>query len=140
MQTLKELIEAKKCRKGQSSGITSDGAYWLAIEPVKIRSYGGDGIGDNGTSWEHHLQLRHYRIGAVEAVIHARGWHQNRGSINEYYTAPIGSCETVEYVIARLKSMKCGESKAYSDGFLPELTAALVSLGMAESLPSPDEA
>ena len=140
MQTLKELIEAKKCRKGKSVGITSDGAYWLAVEPVMIRSYGGDGIGNSGTDWKHYLQLRHYRSGTVEAVIHARGWHQNRGDLNEYYSAPIGDCETVEYVIARLKYMKCGESKAYCDGWQPELTAALASIGMAESLPSPDEA
>ena len=140
MQTLKELIEAKKCRKGQSSGITSDGAYWLAIEPVKIRSYGGDGVGNNGTNWTHYLELRHYRNGSVECIVECRGWHQNHREISENHVAPLGSAETVEHVIARLKSMKCGESKAYSDKFQPELTAALVSIGMAESLPSPDEA
>lgn len=139
MQTLNELIEAKKCRKGASSGITSDGAYWHAVEPVKIRSYGGNGIGNNATDWTHYLEFRHYRTGAIECVVECRGWHQNRKEISENHHADLGSAETVEHVIVRLKAMKCGESVAYSDRFQSELTAALVSIGMAESLPSPDE-
>lgn len=139
MQTLNELIEAKKCRKGKAHGITSDGAYWLAMEPVKIRSYGGDGIGNNGVSWDHHLQIRHYRSGAVEAVVHTSGWHQNSGKSNEYHAVSIGECETVEQVIVKLKSMKCDGAAAYSDRFQSELTSALVSIGMIEPLPSPDD-
>lgn len=139
MKTLKELIEIRKCRKGESTGTTKQGAFWLACDPILIRSFGGDGIGQSGTDLKNYLQLRHYRSGEVKAVVNFHGWHQNYGTSNSYRTVPILDCTTVEDVIVILKGISEDETAAYSDWGQDKLTAALTDLGMVESAPAPDE-
>ena len=142
MLTLKQAIEATKCRKGPAHATTKSGAFWLAIDPVKIRSWGGDGIGNNATDLEAFLQLRHYRSGEVRAVVNIHGWHQNHGSSDRYHRVAIEDCATVEDVVVVLKRGVDGDydrETIFGDHYADELTAALVSLGMEAAAPSPDE-
>jgi hypothetical protein len=142
MKTLLECVEALKCRKGKAHGTTRNGAYWLACKPIKIRDYGGDGIGNNGADCKHFLELRHFRNGDVMAVCHGDFWHQN-GAAPDFYERLDGmeSLATVEDVIVYLKKTKVDDetTNAYSDRFEDELTAALVALGLAECEAAPDE-
>lgn len=144
MKTLQECVESVKCRKGQATGTTKRGAYWLACEPIKIRSFGGDGIGNSAASCTHYLELRHYRTGEVRATIHADYWHQNGAKPDVYQSAPILECTTVEQVIVALKGESIGnddwKDSVYSDYFEDKLTEALTGLGLAESEPAPDDA
>lgn len=137
--TLKDLVVSKKCRKGKAAGITKNGAFWDATEKVMIRSYGGDGIGNNAPDWRHFLHLRHFRNGDVKAVVQVTGWHQNGCDKDEYRTVDITSCTTVEDVVVALKNASAGSLSVYSDNFQPELTEMLVKLGLAETVPAPDE-
>lgn len=144
MKTLKELIIDKKCRKGESSGTTKRGAFWLAAEPCKIRSYGGDGVGQNSPDRWHKLHLRHFRSGEVQAIIHCESWHQNGsysggGESSWFDVSRILECSTIEDVIVCLKSENCGETHAYADFFREKLEAELEILGLPRSLPAPDE-
>lgn len=153
MKTLKELIEAQKSRKGESRTTTERGAYWLVGKPIKIRSYGGDGIGQNSPRHQHFLEFWHFRDGAVRAKVHLHSWHQNySGCGDAYRDAGILNCKTVEDVIVALKSKSKFEddgtdayndeddgTNAYSDDFHAELTERLTELGMVASLPAPDE-
>lgn len=146
MKTLKELIADQKCRKGEAHAKTKDGAFWLAAPEVTLRSYGGDGIGNNGPDLTQHLQLRHYRSGEVKAIAHYHSWHQNYGSSDRYTTLDILDCTTVEDVIVVLLQTKmraeCGGDgdSVYTSFCEDKLTDALTSLGMVEALQSPDEA
>jgi hypothetical protein len=139
MKTLKELVVEKKCRKGPAFGTTKNGAFWMAVEPIKIRGFGGDGVGNNPSSRTNYLQLRHYRDGAVKAVVNWRSWHQNAGDSNEYVTVDILDCITIEEVVVSLKKASCDGNNAYSDRWQSELTGVLLGLGMCETLPSPDD-
>lgn len=139
MTTLKELIIATRCRKGTAKGTTKRGAFWLACDPITIRSYGGDGVGNNGVDWRNHLELRHYRSGEVVATINKHGWHQNSVTHNEWQTLPILDCTTIEDVIVALKGQTIGESPVYADWGQKNLTQALTVLGLPESAPSPDD-
>lgn len=138
--TLAEIIVALKCRKGKASGTTKHGAYWLACDEILIRSWGGDGIGNNGANLRSRLQLRHFRDGSVRCVARMSSWHQNCGTHNNYVTVRINDCRTVEDVITALLGESDSDGVAvYSAHFAADLTAALVALGMPESEPAPDE-
>jgi hypothetical protein len=151
MTTIRELIELKKCRRGKATGTTKRGAYWLACEPIKIRDYGGDGIGNNAADMDHKLELRYYRDGTIAAVIRYNAWHQNY-SPNDVFTrldAVLG-CETVEDVIVVLKGATVktrswddgsggDETHAYSDRCEERLTEALTALGVSAAATSPDD-
>jgi hypothetical protein len=142
MLTLKQAIEATKCRKGAAHATTKSGAFWLAVEPIKIRSWGGDGIGNNGVDWDAFLQLRHYRNGTVRAMVQVTGYHQNGSPPDRYHHVAIEDCTTIEDIIVALKSGVDGDygrEAIYGDHFEDKLTAALSSLGMAVAAPSPDE-
>ncbi len=145
MKTLKELIVAAKCRKGKAVGITKKGAFWLVCEPVFIRSFGGDGVGQNGSDCRNYLQLRHFRSGDVAAVVKFSSWHQNSGTENTFQREDsILECIDVEAVIAALKGISendyfGGRCSAYGDNFEQNLTDELTRLGMNESEKSPDE-
>lgn len=156
MKTLYQAIVDRKCRTGKAKGTTSYGAYWLACDPIEIRQFGGDGIGNSGASVTMYLLLRHYRSGLVQASIHRDAWHQNgshSGGGDAWETLDKVSdgqradgflgVTTVEDAIVALKKYRFGEGDysqaVYSDGCEEELTKALVSLGLPESAPAPDE-
>ena len=140
MKTLKELIVEKKCRKGARSGIEAKkGAYWLALEPFQIRRFGGDGVGQSRADRTNYLELRHYRSGAVEALVKFSGWHQNAGTFFDYVVADILAATTVEEVILTLKGTTLDEAIALADNYQSDLTESLVGLGLEIALPGPDE-
>ncbi len=140
--TLKDAIAAKRCRTGESYAITKKGAYWLASDPVKIRSFGGSGIGNDGCSQSVELQLRHYRDGTIDSVLFYSCWHQNGPDIERYQSvSDLLDCTTVEEVIVLLKGTRV-ESKnvaAYSDYYEDDLTEMLKGLGLDEFEAPPDE-
>ena len=137
--TLKELIEDRKCRKGQPYGTTTSGAFWLVCDEIKIRRFGGDGIGQSDAERTNFLQLRHYRDGTVKALARYNVWHQNWGDGDSFYTVPILDCETIEEVISVLKGTDEDECQAFGDNHKEALTNALKALGMEEAAPAPDE-
>ena len=142
MMTIREAIEVKKCRKGAAVGTTKDGAYWLAIEPVKIRSWGGDGIGNSAADLNAHLEFRHYRSGECRAVVHISSCHQNHSSRHWWHRVEILDCTNVEDVIVALKRGVSGDydrETVYSDLYEESLTKAMTDLGLAIATPSPDE-
>lgn len=139
MNTLKNYVEAQKCRKGSADGTTKKGAYWLAADEVKIRSYGGDGIGSNSSDKGHFLQLRHFRDGSVSAIVHYNSSHQNYGSQSSYHAVAITECETVEDVIVVLKGCTIHETHAFSENYRDELIAFLTGLGMPIAHSAPDD-
>lgn len=145
---LQDLIIAAKCRKGKAEAITEKGAYWLPLPAIRIRSFGGDGIGQSSTDCINYLELRHYRDGTVKVMVNFHTWHQNHGSSDAYISAPVLKCQTTEEVIIELKKIGLKESDygqphvtaAYSDWGQDTLTAALTTLGLPEyELPSPDD-
>ena len=144
--TLQDLIIAAKCRKGKAEAITKKGAYWLACPAIRIRSFGGDGIGQSSTDCRNYLELRHYRDGTVKVMVNFHTWHQNHGSSDTYILAPVLECHTTEEVIVRLKNIGIKEgyyqnfTAAYSDWGQDTLTEALTTLGLPEyEIPSPDD-
>lgn len=138
--TLQDLIIASKCRKGKSHAITAKGAYWLALPPVKIRRYGGDGIGQSYADRANSLELRHYRDGNVEAVVVAESWHQNYGHHVEEIHTPATTCTTAEEVVVALKNLTISDLESCSDYFQQDLIDALVSISLPEyEIPSPDD-
>jgi hypothetical protein len=141
MKTLQELIVAARCRKGAAAGTTKKGAYWLACEPIKIRVYGGDGIGQSRADMTNWLQLRHFRDGAVQITIRYHSWHQNDGHTNGYVSAgELANCESIEDVIVGLKGISDPNGvSAYSDYQIDNLVDGLTAFGMAMSAPAPDE-
>ena len=144
MRTLTQIIHATKCRKGKAAGTTKKGAFWLACDEIKIRSWGGDGIGQSGADMDYLLQLRHFRNGETAASLHYHAWHQNDGTTHKYHTCPaLLDCTTVEQIIVVLKGTQvdsgyCPEN-VYSDRMEEKLTAALVALGMPVMETAPDE-
>ena len=142
MNTLTHAVESQRCRTGESAGKTGLGAYWLAAEPIVVRRLGGDGIGENSADQTITLELRHYRSGAVEAVIHWTSWHQNDGQNDQYQEWPsLLDCSSIEDVIIALKYDTFGpcEKPVYSDGREDDLTVALSALGLPVAPPSPDD-
>ena len=142
MKTLKELVIAAKCRKGKSTGITKRGAFWLACEEIRIRSFGGDGIGNSSSDLRNYLQLRHYRDGTVGAVVRCNAWHQGDGDSSSYRkVSDVLSCTTTEEVIAVLKRTNEWHENAsvYSDTHEERLTKALAAMGLPASAPAPDD-
>jgi len=143
--TLSEIIESQHCRRGKAAGTTKHGAFWNACENICIRSYGGDGIGQNASDKAHDLQLRHYRDGRVKATVRVWTWHQNHGHHHTYVAVPsVLACDTVEGVIVALKAIRVDDQygdgvPAYSDYQQDALTAALVALGMPLAAPAPDD-
>ena len=116
----------------------------MAVEPIKIRSFGGDGIGQGARDCTNTLELRHYRDGAVRARVHMHAWHQNgsySGAGDWYSNADIVlTCQSVEAVIVNLKNISVDETRAYSDSCEEELAETLEGLGLLEAEPAPDEA
>lgn len=141
MKTLKDCVIETKCRKGAAYGTTKHGAYWLACEPITIRNYGGDGIGQSGADCKNFLQLRHYRDGTVSAVLHGAYWHQNGSAPDDWMRCDdLLSLTTVESIIVSLKATSFDDgTHVWSDYWTDKLTAALTGIGLAESEPSPDE-
>jgi hypothetical protein len=143
--TLADLIRARRCRKGAAAGTTKRGAYWLAADPVKIRSSGGDGVGASAPDTDFHLLLRHFRDDQVVPTIRRHSWHQNSGNRCTYQGAGLlGACTSIEEVVVALKSFAmpdgCGDDEpVYSDRYAEELAAALGALGLPQSAPAPDE-
>jgi hypothetical protein len=148
MKTLKEIIEEQKARRGPATGTTKRGAYWIVGDPIKIRSHGGDGIGQNAPDHEHWLSFRHFRAGDVRASLHKSSRHQNgsySGGGDSYHdVSEILDCTTIEDVVVVLKSINLGQSDyqvhAYSDYYREDLAEILSHWGMPESLPAPDDA
>lgn len=144
MKTLKDLLIARKIRKGTAHGTTKRGAFWLLEgkdRATKIRRAGGHGIGNNSSDVTYWLDLRHYRSGEVSAVVDVESWHQNYGLKHHYIRAnEVLNCSTVEEVIVTLKGISDEDSPVYSDLQSTELTKTLVDLGLPLSVPSPDEA
>ena len=161
MKTLKEMIEATKCRKGKASGTNKRGAWWLAVDGSEyagesgllIKSGGGDGIGQSATTYRVYLQLRHYRHGDVGAVVLWYGWHQNQGDTYSYTTlahcradtdpAELGGskiliAKTIEDVVVALKAADT-DNACYSDTCYDELRDGLSGIGMPEAEQGPDE-
>lgn len=136
MKTLKDLLIARKIRKGTAHGTTKRGAFWLLEgkdRATKIRQDSSD-----LTYW---LDLRHYRSGEVSAVVDVESWHQNYGLKHHYIRAnEVLNCSTVEEVIVTLKGIRDEDSPVYSDLQSTELTKTLVDLGLPLSVPPPDEA
>lgn len=136
---LQDIAISKKSRKGPAHKITSDGAYWLAID-IKIDANGGDGIGQSAASSKDYFRVRHYRDGSIRAYCERESWHQNSGdSTNRVRCDAALACETIEDLIRTIKGVPmdreysdCGHSDVYYDisGELPELPS---------SLPSPDD-
>ncbi len=140
MSTIKELVESKKCRTGKAAGTTKRGAYWIAVGPVLLRDYGGDGIGNNSPDMKNYLYLRHYRSEEVQATVCCESWHQNTGDREQWESFPeLLDCETVEDVIVALKSWRFFDSPVYSDVFESNVTEAMTDLGLPLAAPSPDE-
>jgi len=144
--TLADLISSAKCRTGKAHAITDKGAYWLAAEPIVIKSYGGDGIGQSRADMRNHLELRHYRDGKRRVVIVTTTWHQNYGRDTITQETSLCSSETVEDVVISLKNTTIGDSDydgsdiAFSDYNYDNLAASLMSFGLPEyPIPSPDE-
>jgi len=139
-RTLKDIITGRRCRKGTAAGTTKRGAYWLACEPIEIRSYGGRGIGNDQADRSHQLELRHYRDGEVSAAVRCHSWHQDTGTQNHWVTVGICDCTTVEDVVVALKGKSDEEwGHLYSDRQHSELAAALMKLGLPLAAPSPDD-
>lgn len=138
--TLEEFIRSTKCRKGKAAAITAKGAYWLALPPIKIRRFGGDGIGNDSPDRTNTLELRHYRNGKVRCLIKHESWHQNHGNHCEITEASILDHKTAEEVIVTLKQHTICDREPVSDHFQDDLIAALVGIGLPEyEFPSPDD-
>jgi hypothetical protein len=140
--TLREAVEHSKCRKGKAVGTTKRGAYWLAGD-IKIRSCGGDGVGQNAPDVKWWLELRYYRSGEVRPTLMRQAWHQNGeygGSGDIYFGRPaLCDCTTIEEVVVNLKTGVEEWGTCYGDDWYSDVRDALVALGMTEASPSPDD-
>lgn len=86
MKNLEDLIREKKCRVGRPYGIDLDGEFWIVTkDPITIRSFGGDGVGNSTPSRYVYLELRHYRDDRVRAYAVDHSWHQNDGDFDCLY-------------------------------------------------------
>lgn len=140
MKTIKELIIAAKCRKGEAYGTTKHGAFWLAVAPINIGGGGGDGIGQSAPNVDHFLQLRHYRDGVVKAMIHRSSWHQNHGHHESYKDAPeLLGCSTIEEVFVALKGMEVDDRPVYAAFAKERIEKAMAEFGLPMATPAPDD-
>ena len=140
MKTIKELIIAAKCRKGEAAGTTKHGAFWLAAEPICVGGGGGDGIGQSAPNIDHFLQMRHYRDGTVKAMIHRSSWHQNHGQHESYKDAPeLLGCSTIEEVFVALKGIEIEDRPVYAAFAKDKIEKAMSEFGLAKAAPAPDE-
>ncbi|WP_318556442.1 hypothetical protein [Geobacter anodireducens] len=144
LKTLKELVEARKCRKGRPDGTSAEGGYWLAIEPILLGERRHDGY--DGPYWEkHYLHLRHHRNGAVRVVVVERGEGHQFGGWKEWayesasldHLAEARSVEEVEACL--LAGVDTGGGMvAIRRQCAPGLYAALQGLGLPAALDGPD--
>lgn len=139
MKTLKELIVAARCRKGDAAGIDECGEWWQAGGTIKTARSGGDGIGNSAPSVRCDLQMRHYRTGSVVVGVLVERWHQNVGTRSEWVPLPgIEAAETAADVVAFL--MRWNEDlTVLSDWCRSYLVEELGTFGLLASAPSPDE-
>jgi hypothetical protein len=144
MKTLKDIIIEKHIRTGKAWSTTKHGAYWCLTGEdwfCKLRRAGGDGIGASEADITYWLDFRHFRDGAVRAVICKEGWHQNSGTYKAWIDADkILSACTSEDVDVALKSISHDGDPVYSTYQTKELNEKLAALGIPESLPAPDDA
>ena len=143
--SLGQLIQAKRCRTGGAAGTTKHGAFWLVCPAIRIRNFGGNGLGHNSADGTFFLHLRHYRNGDVVLLLQRHTWHQNYGSEDTFFQCPaLADCASVEEVIVGLKAgcprrPGCDCECCYSDSREPDVTAALTALGLPVSAPAPDD-
>lgn len=140
MNTVKEIAQKLKCRKGEAHKITPDGAYWLAVD-INIDRTGGDGIGQSSASVTHNYTVRHYRDGSLRAYVEHDAWHQNgsySGSgMSRTRCDETLECETLEDLVAALCRVAKNADRGFEVYWLDKLLEALP--GLVESLPAPDE-
>jgi hypothetical protein len=145
-KTVRDIITNRHIRKGQSTGITSDGAFWIADTGDRDNNLscgGGDGIGESAEDVGWYINIRHYRNGEVRCYLSRETWHQNEGTrICKTRADDILDAVTIEEVIQLIRSHKIDNGYERSvvqlsdEGcdrlrkYLPELP---------ESIPSPDE-
>jgi hypothetical protein len=144
-RTLEEAVKALRCRKGPSAGISKRGAYWLAVEPVLIRRFGGDGIGINTPDRTTTLELRHYRDGEVRCLVHEHAYHQNgsRAGAGDCWSpsSAVNSCRTAEEIkAALLGSATITGEPVYGRHWEVNIDELAGLLGLPLSMPAPDEA
>jgi hypothetical protein len=144
LKTLKEIVIERKCRKGIAAGTTKLGAYWLACEPIKTRTAGGDGVGLNAPRVTYELHLRHFRAGEVRAAIRRDSWHQdgsNGATSQDWGEAnAVLDCRTIEEVMVALKGTSLFNSPVIEDGAVGrDLTARLRELGLPDAERAPDD-
>jgi len=85
------------------------------------------------------LELRHFRDGAVRPTLR---WQVVAGGADmpEFFgDVSIGSAESVEDVVVKLKGVKIGHAEAYRERESQELVQALTGLGLPLGLPGPDD-
>jgi len=144
-QTIGTIIAKQKIRKGPSDGTTADGAFWLLGDPILIRDYGGDGLAYHKPQLQNFLQLRHFRNGKTEAVVHTvaewAGYNSDCGPKHYYEAVPtLIDCKTIEEAIVILKGTFVYNGMAISQCGEDELEVYLMSFGLPEAEPAPDDA
>lgn len=140
--TLKELVIAKKVRKGEPDGRNKRGAYWVALS-VKTAAYGGDGIGQSAADIAWYLEIRHRRDGLCDGVLRRWSWHQNTGTDNIYRICDsVLDMSTIEDILDRLAEI--GEDGEYDERYYVDsyhrenVTKALEEIGLKHAK-APDE-
>lgn len=150
--TLNNLIEKQKCRKGEITGTTKDGRFWMACDPVIIK--------DSGNGWDapeitFSLHLRHFENGKIEAVVRLKSrCNRNNLSWDHDYSIPaLLKCSSIEDVAVELKKgIKTMEGydkdrghptelikECFMEYFYKNLASSLTKLGVSKSRPSPDD-
>lgn len=102
MKTLGELIESKKCRTGEISGTTERGRYWLACDPIELRSHGN---GFDEAEKTYTLHLSRYADGHAEAVIQKEynDYRNEQHGKSDYLIPEVLKCTCAEDVEVELK-------------------------------------
>ena len=146
MKTLKDLIIEAKCRKGEAHGTTKRGAYWCPFGKDQYFSLtanrGGDGIGNSSATVKVGLDLRHFRDGTVSAVLVREDWHENHGTQSATTNADqLLNCTTAEEVVVALRGIDLinDGGPALGKGYVDDVIADCVAIGMPKSAPAPDE-
>ena len=141
-KTLRDIIIARKTRKGEADNITKDGAYWETA--INLQNGGGNGIGNNGSSVTHYLEVRHYRNGELRGYLNRHLWHQNDGTTHQRTRADnLLDCSTIEELIQTAKKHKI--ESVYDDSYEIEISnegEKRLCEGLPEmpaSEPAPDE-
>lgn len=140
MKTLKELIEAARCRKGAAAGIDERGEWWQAGPTIKTGRSGGDGIGNSAATVRCDLQMRHYRSGTVVVGVLVERWHQNVGTRSEWVSmAGLEECQTGAEVIEFMLNWDEEGLSVLSEWCRDYVVDGLADFGLLASAPSPDE-